>query len=130
MNTQTVAELLLGHVSTLIGLGLGLLLVARIMRQQSRPAVSIAWLLSIFLIPYIGVPAYLLFGGRKLHRTAGRKPYLYDGRPERTESDPGNHIEKVLSTAGMPPARRENLVEVIADGTEAYRRLLKIDRRG
>ena len=126
MTTRAVIELLFSHVSTFFGLALGILLMARILRQQSRPAVSIAWLLSILLIPYLGVPAYLLFGGRKLRRTAESKGYLYGDTSANGDAQPKSHIEKVLSSAGMPPARHDNHVEVITDGTEAYRRLIRM----
>jgi cardiolipin synthase len=72
------------------------------------------------------VPAYLLFGGRKLRRTAEMKGYLYDDSSANGVAHPENRIEKVLSSAGMPPARGDNYVEVITDGTEAYRRLIQM----
>lgn len=126
MTTRAILELVFSHVSTFLGLALGILLMARILRQQSRPAVSIAWLLSILLIPYVGVPAYLLIGGRKLRRSADSKGYLYQGTPPQEHSPDENHIQKVLSSAGIPPARRDNYVEVITDGTIAYRRLIQL----
>lgn len=126
MTARAIAELVLGYITTFAGLALGLLLMARILRQQSRPAVSIAWLLSILLIPYVGVPAYLLFGGRKLYRWAGRKRYLYEALPSGDRARPESLIERVLITAGMPPARRDNHVEILTNGTEAYRRLLEL----
>lgn len=126
MTARAIAELVLGYLTTFSGLALGILLMARILRQQSRPAVSIAWLLSILLIPYLGVPAYLLFGGRKLYRWAGRKRYLYERISGTDDPRPENLIERVLLTAGMPPARRENHVEVITNGVEAYHRTLEL----
>lgn len=45
--------------------------------RQRRPAGSaIAWLLAVILIPYLGVPLYLVFGGRKLSRRASAKQRL------------------------------------------------------
>ncbi|MCC6694307.1 MAG: PLDc N-terminal domain-containing protein [Candidatus Hydrogenedentes bacterium] len=126
LNTHPTIELLLSHVSSLLGVGLGILLMARILRQQNRPAVSIAWLLSILLMPYVGVPAYLLFGGRKLRSQAGRKERLFEPDCDAPDSRTKNHIEQVLLTAGMPPARRDNYVEVIPDGVEAFNTLLRL----
>lgn len=48
--------------------------VLSLLRQRSRPAGSaIAWLLAVAFIPYLGIPLYLMIGGRKLSRRAGRK---------------------------------------------------------
>ena len=58
------------------------------------------------LIPYVGVPLYILFGGRKFRRMAGRKRALFDVPKESStdRSDELRTIERVLSTGGMPPA--------------------------
>jgi cardiolipin synthase len=36
----------------------------------------VAWLLAILLVPYLGVPAYVLFGGRKIKHMIKNKPGL------------------------------------------------------
>jgi len=121
-------ELLYTLVTTTLAVGLILLLVARIMRQHNRPAVSIAWFLAIFLIPYIGVPAYLLFGGRKLAWWASRKEELF---PRETGGDTAGGLvrhpaERILRTAAMPPARPGNTIELIHDGERAFRELCSL----
>jgi len=58
----------LPHLGTVLGFALAFVLVARLMRQKRRPSNTVAWLLMILLIPYIGVPLYIMFGGRKLTR--------------------------------------------------------------
>ena len=124
-------ELIYDHLSTVLGLILGLLLIASILRQGLRPAVSIAWLLAIILVPYIGVPAYLLFGGRKLKRLAGKKMGLYDTPqdPPVTDSPRKRETEQILVTAGMPPARGKHKIELYADGQRAYGSLLSLIER-
>jgi len=127
-----ILSLLLNHISVIIGFCLGFWLVARVLRQHLRPSVSIAWLLSIILIPYVGVPVYFLFGGRKLASRAGRKKGLY---PESTPPGSGNKsvetsgldpLECVMLAAGMPPSRHGGRIEFIADGKEAYTTLLRL----
>jgi len=45
---------------------------------QRRPTGSaFAWLLVIFLIPYVGIPLYIVFGGRKFRRRAATKQPLH-----------------------------------------------------
>ncbi|WP_157583306.1 cardiolipin synthase [Plantibacter sp. H53] len=43
--------------------------------RNRRPTAGMAWLLAIFLIPYIGVIAFLLIGNPKLPRARRRKQY-------------------------------------------------------
>lgn len=113
------------HFSTVLGVALGVLLIARILRQHLRPSVSISWLLAIILIPYVGVPAYLLLGGRKLPRWAGRKKPLYDatGAPAFDAAEAPSRVEDVLVAASMPPAREGGTMVFLPDGEAAYREL-------
>jgi cardiolipin synthase len=50
--------------------------VVSLLRQRKPAGSAIAWLLAVILIPYLGVPFYLVFGGRKLSRRAARKARL------------------------------------------------------
>ena len=63
-------------------------MTTRIRRQRRPPSAAIAWVLSIALLPYLGLPLFLLLGSRKVvrpgHRPAHRPPH------------PGD-------TAGLPP---------------------------
>lgn len=76
MLTDFLARGLLSDLLTIGGFLLALLLVARLMSQKKAPANTFAWLLVIILLPYVGVPLYLMFGGRKLRRLAARKSRL------------------------------------------------------
>lgn len=50
--------------------------VVSLLRQRRPAGSAIAWLLAVILIPYLGVPLYLVFGGRKLSRRARQKQRL------------------------------------------------------
>jgi cardiolipin synthase len=63
----------LPHLFTVGGFLLAFFLVARLLAEKRQPSNTFAWLLGIILIPYVGVPLYLLFGGRKLKRLSSRK---------------------------------------------------------
>src|SRR5882724_1888731 len=62
-----------GHLLTVGGVLLALIAFARLLSEKKQPANTLAWLLAIVLIPYVGVPLYLLFGGRKLRRLVAFK---------------------------------------------------------
>jgi cardiolipin synthase len=77
------------------------------------------------LIPYVGVPLYLVFGGRKLRRDAQKKRQLYEPRPgELPRSSAG--IEGMLIASGAPPPRPGNRVEMLLSGEHAYRATLEV----
>ncbi|HMM77015.1 MAG TPA: phospholipase D-like domain-containing protein [Gammaproteobacteria bacterium] len=122
--------LLIGqHLATILGFLLALLLVSRVLRQHSRPATSIAWFLFMVLAPWVGVPAYLVFGGRKLRDRAGRKPELHASAPmpQAAEvADVADDSARRLVACGLPPPRAGNAMELLTDGTAAYERLLAL----
>jgi len=57
----------------------------------------------------------LLLGGRKIRRMAKQKTSLYDPREsEPIDNDsPSSNVQRILVSAGMPPARKGNRVELI-----------------
>ncbi|MFT5643826.1 MAG: cardiolipin synthase [Janthinobacterium sp.] len=50
------------------------ILATRIGRQRRHPSTAVAWVLSIAVVPYLGVPLFLLFGRRKFSRPHGHVP--------------------------------------------------------
>lgn len=114
------------HLATIVGFLLALLLVSRVLRQHSRPDTSIAWFLFMVLAPWVGVPAYLIFGGRKIDNRAGRKPELHPTSLLPTAGDIGDDSARRLLACGLPPPRVGNAIELVTDGTEAYERLLAL----
>jgi len=85
MNEPTFTSLLYGALSHLLTIGgflLAVFLIARLMSEKRQPGNTLAWLLVIVLIPYLGVPLYLLLGGRKLRRLVSKKNRLYPSLPD------------------------------------------------
>lgn len=116
-------HLILPHAGTVVGFALAVILVARIGIDR-RPATSAwAWLLAMLLVPWIGVPLFLAFGGRKLRRRAAEKSKLYRaGR----QSGQTTAIERVLAAAGAPPARDANRCELLTDGQVTFAHTLEM----
>ena len=86
-----------------------------------------AWLLAIVLIPYIGVPLYLLIGGRKLNRFIRIKGKLYN------QSGGGESVSqeftpeaRIVMGAGMPPPRSGNHVVAHHNGERAFHALMAL----
>jgi len=70
--TTVVETSIWSHLLTVGGFMLAVFVIARLMNEKRQPGNTMAWLLGIVLIPYIGVPLYLLFGGRKIKKLVAR----------------------------------------------------------
>jgi cardiolipin synthase len=73
------------HVLSLLVAALSLLLASSVLSQRRPTGSAFAWLLVIALVPYLGIPLYLVFGGRKFERRARSKSSLTlpEGVPEK-----------------------------------------------
>jgi len=111
---------------TSLGFILALIFVAHLLRQKRSPTSTISWLLVVLLLPYVGVPLYLVFGGRKMKRLAGRKERMYPKPTSRRIGILEGQTERLLSSYGVPMATSGNRVRLVPDGVEAYRELMRI----
>jgi len=117
---------IISHLSLVLGFLLAAVVIAQLMRQRRSPSGTIAWLLVIVLIPYVGVPLYLVLGGRKMRRVAGRKRSIQlaggDGRCR-----PGaQSIERLLCGYGIPAATEGNNLTLCRTGEEVHAALVAL----
>ena len=119
--------LVLEHLLTVCGFLLAVVLIARLLREPRPSGAAIAWLLAIVFMPYVGVPLYMIFAGRKIQRLIKGKAQLYVPEPRPVPA--GKHgwdVERVLAAAGMPPVREGNALSLHWDGASAYDELIRI----
>jgi len=76
MDLTSYAVAIWPYLGTYLGFGLAFIVIARLMREKRRPSATVAWLLIIWFIPPLGVPLYLIFGGRKISRLTRKKSRL------------------------------------------------------
>jgi len=100
---------------------MALLLLATSAAQRRAPGTTFAWLLAVVLIPYVGVPLYLVFGGRKL-RQRGGKAKLYNRPQPMAKLD---SVSAMLCASGAPPPRAGNRFEMLPTGELAYAAILE-----
>ena len=92
-------------------------LTTRARREQRAPATAIAWVMGLVLMPYVALPAYLMFGQRKL-RPAGVP------RPPRT-APAGHWAAELIESFGLaPPSPCE--AHFHADGAAAREALWRV----
>ncbi len=120
---QVLAGAVLTHLFTVAGFLLAFFLVARLMSEKRAPANTFAWLLVIVLVPWFGVPLYLLLGGRKLRRLAKRKSHLHPTLPGAARQAPAfldTPVAHALVSAGASPPVAGNCFEVLSTGEEEF----------
>ncbi len=126
-NAIPTAQLLLDHFFTLAGFLLAVILVVRVLGEKRPPGGAMAWLLAIVLVPWLGVPFYLVFGGRKLRQKLRAKGPLYDA-----ENDSQFDAKDMMTGGpgmvepGMPPPQSGNRVDLHFSGETAYARVMRM----
>ncbi len=115
---------LLPHLLTVAGFLLAFFAIARLMSQRKQPGNTFAWLFAIAFVPYIGVPLYLIFGGRKVKQLAARKAQLCPVIPNAATSPSADKsVARVLLLNGACPPIGGNRVSFLTSGEESYERL-------
>jgi len=105
----------------LVGL-LTYVMVTRIGGHHRHPSAAIAWVLLIGLLPYLGLPLFLVFGTRKLVRPARRL-----ARVARAASTDGPAWAlQLLDALDVPAPVRNRSIEFHENGAESLRALLAI----
>ena len=90
------------------------------LQQRRAPAAAISWVLTIALIPYVGLPLYLLFGTRKLAHFGIRKLDTLIT----ADISPSKAWPRQLAAAmGQPPATSYRNLHIHDDGNQALRSL-------
>ena len=119
-----ISSALLPHLLTVAGFLLAFLAIARLMSERKQPGNTFAWLFAIAFVPWLGVPFYLLFGGRKVRKLAARKsqlcPLLPDGPPAASAN---TFAARVLTLNGACPPVGGNRVHFITTGEESFAQL-------
>lgn len=115
---------LLPHLLTVLGFLLALFAIARLLSERKQPGNTFAWLLAIAFIPYLGVPLYLLLGGRKVRKLAARKARLCPvvaGLPPSPAAD--LPTARLLTGSGVCPPVGGNRVQFLTSGEDAFAHL-------
>ena len=115
---------LLPHLLTVVGFLLAFFAIARLMSERKQPGNTFAWLFAIAFVPYVGVPLYLMFGGRKLKKLAARKAQLCPVIPGAPPVPSANKFAaRVLTLNGACPPVGGNRLSFLTSGEESFERL-------
>jgi cardiolipin synthase len=117
----------LANLSIVLGLIFAALIIRRVSDERRRPNNILTWLLLVLLLPFIGVPLYLMFGGRKSRRKARAKAEVsrYAQTLSRYEGQQDVETLEFSSVSADQHCSHGNHFELLPDGTSTYRRLLR-----
>lgn len=126
--TDPISILLLAqYAASVIGFAFALFVVLRVLREHYTPSASIAWLMAIILVPWVGIPLYIIFAQRKLRwRKGEEKRIAFEPEPATNGDRTPSRTEQLLITAKMPPGRSGNAFKFITDGQEMHREVLAL----
>lgn len=98
--------------------------ILHIIATRRSSSSMIAWMLAIFIFPYVAVPFYFLFGHRKLIKRYQKLKFFLKPLAHTKEKlkDP---VEKVLLADGIPPSTRNNSFRLIDSPAKVYSELEK-----
>lgn len=112
------------HLLLIVGIILAIVLVAQMIRQRRSPSGSLAWLLIMVLVPYVGIPLYLALGGRKMRRLADSKAELQlNDRGLSFPAETGE-MDRLLRSYGIPGACIGNRLSLCCSGEAGYAALV------
>jgi cardiolipin synthase len=122
-----VTYFIVAHLFVVAGALLAAISLGHVLLQRRAPASTMAWLLVIVLIPYVGVPLYLMIGGRKLRSAVARKRRMRLAPPPIPSRAKTDHpIEQLLRSLGNPPACGGNRLTLCGTGEVAYASLVEL----
>ncbi len=123
--TGSVILFVLANFSLIAGFICASVILRRISTERRSPSNTFAWLLLVVFLPFLGVPLYLLFGGRKSRRMTRIKSEMSRqadllAHPMGDRTHPGRER---LFPAQQPVGAKGNHCELLADGSATFERL-------
>lgn len=123
---ETILWSILTYVFFIGGFLLGIVLIAHILLQRRPPSGTIAWLLIILFLPYLGVPLYLIFGGRKMQRHMNRKGQLDLESNREIPEDRAHVFDQFLRTYHLPGAEPGHRIQLCCTGAETFKAIQSV----
>jgi cardiolipin synthase len=117
---------LLVHLLPTIGFILALALLSHILKERRSPTSTLAWLMAIIFIPYLGVPLYLILGGRKMISKAEAKPRLSLAKSKSSSDAYIRNAYMFEPDDGIFPPSAHNHITFLPEGEQAFQTILNL----
>ncbi len=116
----------LSHLVLLLGFLLAIPVIAQMLRQRRSPAGTWAWLLIMVLVPYLGIPLYLMLGGRKMRKLAKSKAELQLTEQPLPLTDGLLEVDHLVRSFGLPGAAIGHRIKLLCSGEQGYSALVEL----
>ena len=127
MNFEKVLHIITTiNVVTIVTFILTIIAISHMLSQRHKPSSLIAWFVVILAAPYVGIPLYIIFSGRKIEKIIKSKKLIELKKIYETKEHLSSSIERLLKANSIPGAIGENDVILCKDGVEAYENLIKM----
>lgn len=103
--------------------------IAHMLSQRHKPSSMIAWFLIILAAPYIGIPFYIIFSGRKINKIVQSKQRIELKKIDEIGDVLNSPIERLLCADSVAGATGENEFILCKDGVDAYEKLIDMIKR-
>ncbi|MDR3608594.1 MAG: phospholipase D-like domain-containing protein [Oligoflexia bacterium] len=107
---------------------LGIFLISQVLRQRRAPGSTLAWLLTIILVPHIGIPLYIFLGFRKIRSPQWEKRAVYAPVPYPLTPSAVTSSERLLLASGVPNPSSGNQLAFLDTGETAFKVLMELIR--
>ena len=118
--------LIYSHLTAILGPILAISMLTKVNREQRSPSGTIAWLLVIMTMPLVGIPLYLMLGGRKMRRDADRKADLKLLASQAELPATLNVTDSVFRNLGLPGISAGNRIRLCPTGEACFHDLMAL----
>ncbi|MCH2149054.1 MAG: phospholipase D-like domain-containing protein [Phycisphaerales bacterium] len=112
------------HLALICGFLMGFMGFVLLMSAPRRRGGIAQWLIWMILVPYVTLPLYLIFGGRKYRKVIREKGGIPFGTAMGNAGESASPFDRMLRHFGLPPQRAGNQITMIDDGVEAFTMLM------
>jgi cardiolipin synthase A/B len=113
------------YVLTLVGFCLALLITARFFNEKRTPSNIFAWSLLIFFVPYIGVPLYFIFGGRKSRQLVEHKKRIQRIAQKTRKNTQSSALPQLLRSTIEESNSGGHRFQLLTNGEVAFAKLIE-----
>ena len=111
------------HILLVVAFIISFIIFVFVTRGRRPIANILAWLFFMFLIPYVGIPLFLIIGQRKLTLIVDKKRQFYHQKECAFNFE--NRVERLLCAFGGMAATDNNNVKLLTDGIETYNLIIE-----
>jgi len=117
------------HFFTLVTFLFVFLAIGHLLTQRKKPSSTIAWTLTLILLPYLGIVLYMIFQDRKLNKIIQNMHEIRLEDGDDVVEVPHSRTEHLLRANGIAGATGNNSFELCVDGVDAYEKLCHLLER-